>query len=46
MAECEASFRAARSADPAFALARAEAGHPMWGPVWRKVAGQSTSATQ
>lgn len=36
-AECEASFRAARAADPAFELARAEAGHPMWGPVYRRV---------
>jgi Tfp pilus assembly protein PilF len=37
-AECEAAFRAARAADPAFALSRAEAGHPMWGPVYRRVA--------
>jgi Tfp pilus assembly protein PilF len=35
---CERSFRAARDADPTFALARAEAGHPLWGPVYRKVA--------
>ena len=33
---CEAAFRAARAADPAFALTRAEAGHPVWGPVWLK----------
>ncbi|MFL6663415.1 MAG: TssQ family T6SS-associated lipoprotein [Rhizobacter sp.] len=38
MAECEASFRAARQADPAFALSKSEAGHPLWGPVYRKVA--------
>jgi len=38
-AECEAAFRAARSADPAFELVRSEAGHPMWGPVYRRVAG-------
>ena len=37
MAECEAAFRAARRADPAFALHRSEAGHPLWGPVYRKV---------
>jgi Tfp pilus assembly protein PilF len=37
LAECEASFRAAREADPAFALNRGEAGHPVWGPVYRKV---------
>jgi Tfp pilus assembly protein PilF len=38
LAECEASFRAARAADPAFALSRSEAGHPLWGPVYRRVA--------
>jgi Tfp pilus assembly protein PilF len=37
LADCENHFRAARSADPAFALSRAEAGHPLWGPVYRKV---------
>jgi len=36
LAACEAEFRAARAADPAFALSRAEAGHPLWGPVYRK----------
>jgi len=36
-AQCEAAFRAAREADPGFALSRAEAGHPMWGPVWKRV---------
>jgi Tfp pilus assembly protein PilF len=35
---CEAAFREARSADPAFALSRAETGHPLWGPVYQKVA--------
>jgi Tfp pilus assembly protein PilF len=34
---CEAEFRAARGDDPAFALSKAEAGHPQWGPVWQKV---------
>jgi len=33
---CEAEFRAARQEDPSFALDRAEAGHPVWGPVYRK----------
>ena len=33
---CEAAFRAARSADPQFALSKAEAGHPLWGPVYRR----------
>jgi Tfp pilus assembly protein PilF len=36
LGECEAAFRAARAADPAFALNRSEAGHPQWGPVYRR----------
>ncbi len=36
LAACEAEFRAARTADPAFALSKAEAGHPVWGPVYLK----------
>jgi Tfp pilus assembly protein PilF len=36
--QCEQSFRAARAADPAFALGRAEAGHPLWGPVYLRAA--------
>lgn len=34
---CEAAFRAARTADPAFALTKSEAGHPQWGPVYQRV---------
>lgn len=34
--DCESSFRAARDADPAFALSRSEQGHPAWGPVYRR----------
>ena len=34
---CEAAFRAARAADPSFALDAAERGHPLWGPVYRRV---------
>jgi len=37
VAQCEDAFRAARAADPAFALSRSEAGHPQWGPVYRKL---------
>ncbi len=33
---CEAEFRAARVADPAFALSKSEAGHPQWGPVYQR----------
>jgi len=35
-AECEAAFRAARQADPAFALSKSESGHPLWGPVYKR----------
>jgi Tfp pilus assembly protein PilF len=38
LAECESEFRAARGADPGFQLSRSEAGHPLWGPVYRKLA--------
>ncbi len=37
-AACESEFRAARAADPAFALNNAEVGHPTWGPVYRRIA--------
>ena len=40
-AACAKAFKAARAADPSFALTKAEAGHPMWGPVYRKVAKQA-----
>jgi Tfp pilus assembly protein PilF len=36
IAACEYEFRTARAADPAFALSRSEAGHPIWGPVYRR----------
>ena len=35
--DCEAAFRAARHADPAFALNKSEQGHPVWGPVYKRV---------
>ncbi len=35
--ECEAEFRAARLADPAFTLSKSEAGHPSWGQVYKRV---------
>ena len=37
IARCETEFRAARAADPAFALSKSEAGHPQWGPVYLRV---------
>jgi Tfp pilus assembly protein PilF len=36
--ECETAFRAAFAADPDFRLTEAEVGHPIWGPVYRRVA--------
>jgi Tfp pilus assembly protein PilF len=35
--DCEAEFRLARESDPAFALSRSEAGHPLWGPVYKRL---------
>lgn len=37
MAACEVEFRRARAADPDFALSKSEAGHPQWGPVYKRV---------
>ena len=39
-AECEQHFRNAFSFDRRFALRDSEIGHPVWGPVYRKVAAQ------
>lgn len=35
MKSCHVEFRNALQADPKFELAPAEAGHPIWGPVFR-----------
>ena len=40
--ECEAAFRAAFAADPAFRLTDAEVGHPIWGPVYKRVAAEES----
>jgi hypothetical protein len=37
LAECEQHFRNAQGADPEFILTDAEIGHPIWGPVYRRV---------
>ena len=37
LGECENEFKRARAADPSFALDKAEAGHPVWGAVYRKL---------
>jgi len=39
---CRAEFRKAFDADPAFTLAPAEVGHPMWGPVYKSVQAEIT----
>ena len=38
LTQCETEFRLAQQADATFRLDKAEAGHPVWGPVYRKVA--------
>ena len=37
-AECESNFSSAFAADPGFVLNEKELGHPLWGPVYRRVA--------
>ena len=36
--ECESAFESAFAADPQFALNDSELGHPLWGPVYRRIA--------
>ena len=38
--DCEQAFRAAFSADAGFKLTEAEVGHPLWGPVYKRVAAE------
>jgi len=37
LGECEAEFKLARQADRTFALDKSEAGHPVWGPVYKRL---------
>jgi hypothetical protein len=37
VSECEQNFRSAFASDPDFVLTDAEIGHPIWGPVYRRV---------
>ena len=37
LGDCEAEFKLARAADRNFALDKSEAGHPVWGPVYKKL---------
>ena len=41
---CRDEFRRAFAADPAFDLTPAEAGHPLWGPVFRAVKADTAKA--
>jgi len=43
-AQCRDEFRKAFEADPAFELTKAEAGHPVWGPVYRSVQSEQRGA--
>jgi len=36
---CASAFKAAKVADPGFALSKAEAGHPMWARTYKKALG-------
>jgi Tfp pilus assembly protein PilF len=36
--ECESAFRSALQVDPGFTLNKSEQGHPLWGPVFQRVA--------
>ncbi|MCC6609215.1 MAG: TssQ family T6SS-associated lipoprotein [Burkholderiales bacterium] len=35
--QCRSEFRQAFALDPDFELSRAEAGHPVWGPIYQAV---------
>jgi hypothetical protein len=37
LADCQTQFLEARAADASFALSRSEAGHPVWGPVYKSL---------
>ena len=37
LAECEQQFREAFVADGSFTLTDVEVGHPIWGPIYRRV---------
>jgi len=43
---CRDEFRKAFDADPAFDLTAAEAGHPIWGPVFRSVKAEVARKSQ
>jgi Tfp pilus assembly protein PilF len=42
---CREAFKKALALDPEFELSPAEAGHPLWGPVFRSVKGEVAGKT-
>jgi len=42
LGECEQQFRDALASDSSFSLTDVEVGHPIWGPIYRKVLAQQT----
>jgi len=44
LGECEQQFRDAFASNPRFGLSATEVGHPVWGPIYRKVVAQRTAA--
>lgn len=42
-ADCDTAFRAAFAADPGFRLTGAEVGHPVWGPVYKRVSAEEAT---
>lgn len=43
-AQCRAEFEKAFAVDPAFELTKAEAGHPVWGPIYRSVKSERSAS--
>ncbi|WP_290870659.1 TssQ family T6SS-associated lipoprotein [Aquabacterium sp.] len=43
--QCLASFKAAKVADPAFELSKAESGHPMWARTYKKAMAAAAAAS-
>ena len=43
--QCREEFRKAIAADPAMRLDAAEAGHPVWGPIFRSMSGPGALST-
>jgi tetratricopeptide (TPR) repeat protein len=42
--QCLDAFKAAKASDPAFALSKAEAGHPMWAKTYKKAVAPAAPA--